>query len=341
MAPMTRGMSPDGVPTREVAAYYRRRAENGVGLIITEGTTIQHPAASENSSIPTFHGLHALEGWSNVVKEVHDAGGKIMPQLWHQGALRKGGSGSHPTVLSVGPSGLSLETVPVNEPMSESEISDVIHGFAEAAAAAKKIGFDGVELHGAHGYLIDQFCWSRTNQRNDRYGGDIVSRTRFAVEIIRAVRARVGENFPIILRFSQFKVSHYDAKLAHSPEELSVFLEPLVDAGVDVFHCSTRRYWEAEFEGSQLNLAGWTKKLTGKPTITVGSVGIDREFALGDRDARNGHIAKLIEMFNQEQFDLVAVGRALLADPQWVVKTREHRTHDMIPIREEHYSKLT
>ncbi len=225
--------------------------------------------------MPNFHGDDALEGWSRVAAEVHEAGGLIIPQLWHVGTVRKIGDHPHPEALPIGPSGLTADGAQVAEPMTERKIQAVIEAYAQAAADAKRIGFDGIELHGAHGYLIDQFFWSKTNKRTDRYGGDLVARTRFAVEIIEACRRAVGPDFPIVFRYSQWKASDYTVKLAETPDELTQWLEPLVDAGVDMFHCSTRRFWEPEFAESKLNLAGWTKKLTGKPVITVGSVGLE------------------------------------------------------------------
>ncbi|MEV5027218.1 NADH:flavin oxidoreductase [Paenibacillus sp. LPE1-1-1.1] len=330
MAPMTRGYSPNGVPGEDVAAYYRRRAENGVGLIITEGTLINHPAAGASPNWPSFHGETALNHWSNVVNAVHEAGGKIIPQLWHVGLTRKIGDLPNPEALPVGPSGLNLSGEKVTEPLTENEIADVIAAFAQAAADAVRTGFDGIELHGAHGYLIDQFFWDKTNKRTDRYGGDLAARTRFAVEVVAACRRAVGADFPIVLRFSQWKGGHYTAKLAESSQQLSTFLTPLVDAGVDVFHSSTRRYWEPEFEGSELNLAGWTKKLTGKPTITVGSVGLDNEFGSSTGNtAKPSSLAGLLERLENEEFDLVAVGRALLADPEWAAKIRDGRTDEL------------
>ncbi len=322
MAPMTRGFSPDGVPGDDVAAYYARRAAHGVGLIVTEGTLINHPAAGSNPNWPNFHGEEALAGWSKTVEAVHAAGGKIIPQLWHIGLVRKPGDLPNPEALPVGPSGLSLAGEQVAEPLGEAEIADLIAAYAKAAADAKRIGFDGIELHGAHGYLIDQFFWDKTNKRTDQYGGDIAARTRFAVEVIKASRKAVGEDFPIVLRFSQWKAGNYEAKLAQNPKELEQFLAPLADAGVDIFHASTRRYWEPEFEGSALNLAGWTKKLTGVPTITVGSVGLDREF-IGSKFAQNAEVSgfdRLLEMLGNEEFDLVGVGRALLTDPAGQIK---------------------
>lgn len=331
MAPMTRAFSPGGVPGPNVAAYYRRRAENGVGLIVTEGTLIHHPAAGENDRIPNFHGEEALAGWARVAQEVHEAGGRIVPQLWHVGMARKPGSLPYPDAPSIGPSGLTLNGEPAGEPMTIEEIESIVQAFAQAAADAKRIGFDGIELHGAHGYLIDQFLWERTNKRTDRYGGDPIARTTFAAEIVAACRAAVGPDFPIILRMSQWKSSQYDAKLAASPEALGKLLALLVEAGVDVFHCSTRRFWEPEFEGSSLNFAGWVKKLTGKPTITVGSVGLDDEFLGSFRGQSAGvaDLSELIRRLEQGEFDLVAIGRSLLNDPEWAAKVRDGRMDEL------------
>ena len=335
MAPMTRGFSPQGVPDENVAKYYKRRAKNQVGLIVTEGTLINHPSAAQGLNRPNFHGQSALEGWKNVVQAVHEVGGKIVPQLWHVGMARKqGGDNPNPEAEPIGPSGIDVMTGErVVEAMSKEEIQLVIDAFAQAAKDAKDLGFDGIELHGAHGYLIDQFFWENTNQRTDEYGGNLFNRTRFATEIIKACRQKVGNAFPIIFRFSQWKMSDYNAKLAKNPEELSNFLMPLVEAGVDIFHCSTRRYYEPEFEGSDLNLAAWTKKITGKPTITVGSVGLDSTFTEFFTHGVGGKVTgvePLIHSFKNNEFDLVAIGRALLADPEWVTKTAENRSDELI-----------
>ncbi|MRX72786.1 12-oxophytodienoate reductase [Bacillus lacus] len=332
MAPMTRSFSPNGVPGPDVAGYYRRRAENGVGLIITEGTVINHPAAPADHNVPHFYGEEALEGWAHVVREVHQAGGKIAPQIWHTGTARERKKFPDSDADPIGPSGLSLTGEPVSNPLTTEEIHGLVQGYAQAAADAKRIGFDAVEIHGAHGYLIDQFFWDVTNKRTDEYGGDMIDRTRFAVEVIEAVRAAVGPDFPIIFRFSQWKPVDYTAKLADTPEELERFLKPLSEAGVDIFHASTRRFWEPEFEGSDLNLAGWTRKLTGKPAITVGSVGLDSEFTSLFESGKGGQIAgidSLIERLERGEFDLVAVGRALLNDPAWAAKIRDGRNDEL------------
>ncbi len=209
MAPMTRGFSPEGIPGQNVADYYRRRAEGGVGLIITEGTLINHPASASSPNYPSFYGEKALKGWSEVVASVHAAGGLIFPQLWHEGTTRKIGALPNIDVMPVGPSGITSAGVKVNEPLSETEIASIVQAFAQAAADAQSIGFDGIEIHGAHGYLIDEFFWDKTNLRTDKYGGDLVSRTRFAAEIIAACRLAVGPDFPICLRISQWKEATY------------------------------------------------------------------------------------------------------------------------------------
>jgi 2,4-dienoyl-CoA reductase-like NADH-dependent reductase (Old Yellow Enzyme family) len=331
MAPMTRTQSPGGTPTDAVIAYYERRARHGVGLIITEGTTVEHPVATYHPDVPRFHGEEPLAMWKKVADAVHAAGGSIVPQLWHVGAARRPGTPPHPDLPSVGPSGLVSPGKKKAAEMSESDIADVIAAFAKAAASAKQLGFDGVELHGAHGYLIDQFFSADLNTRSDAWGGSLLARTRFAAEIVRAVRREVGAEFPIILRYSQWKLQDYNAKLAHTPEELSQFLAPLADAGVDVFHASTRRFWLPEFEGSDLNLAGWTKKLTGKPTMTVGSVGLDGEFvqAFAGNGAPVRGLEDLVLGLERGDFDLVAVGRALLQDPAWVEKIRDGRSSEL------------
>lgn len=339
MAPMTRSFSPGGVPNSKVIEYYRRRAAAGVGLIITEGTTVNHPAANGYPNVPRFYGEDALAGWKKVVDAVHAEGGRIVPQLWHVGNVRKLGTEPDGDVPGYGPMEKLKDGKEVVHGMTQADIDNVIAAFAQAARDAQSIGMDGVEIHGAHGYLVDQFFWEGSNQRTDGYGGSLGNRSRFAIELIKAVRAAVGPDFPIILRFSQWKQQDYSARLVLTPEALGEFLQPLSDAGVDIFHCSTRRFWEPEFDGSDLNLAGWTRKLTGKPTITVGSVGLDGEFLQfmvnTDKVAKPADLGALLTRLNNQEFDLVAVGRALLVDPDWAVKVRDGRQEDILPFSRE------
>ncbi|WP_223189602.1 NADH:flavin oxidoreductase [Nonomuraea terrae] len=333
MAPMTREFCPGGVPGADVARYYARRAEGGVGLIIAEGAYVGHPSAGTRDRVPRFYGEDALAGWARVADAVHRAGGLIMPQLWHVGMARVAGAPPVPGAPRIGPSGVPLDDSEPGRAMTTADMDDVIAAYAAGAAAAEALGFDGVELHGAHGYLIDQFLWARTNRRADAYGGDPASRARFAAEIVAACRAAVSADFPIVLRMSQWKVGHYTARIAASPQELEAILTPIAEAGADAFHCSTRRYWLPEFAGSDLNLAGWAKKLTGKATIGVGSVGLDNEFTRAVEGEPSGvaGIDRLLDRMERDEFDLVAVGRALLGDPGWAAKILTGRTADLRP----------
>jgi 2,4-dienoyl-CoA reductase-like NADH-dependent reductase (Old Yellow Enzyme family) len=344
MSPMTRGFSPGGVPGPDVAAYYRRRAEGETGLIITEGVGIDHPSALGNAglgedSIPVLHGTAALAGWRRVVDEVHAAGGRIFPQLWHMGVMKLAGTGAHPDAQPCRPSGIwgprgrtnSLDPAYAEQAyvptaaMSEQDIADVIAAYARSAANARALGFDGIALHGGHGYMIDNFLWQETNRRDDDWGGDRKRRSRFAAEVVRAIRAKLGSELPVSLRFSQWKQQDFKARLAQTPQELEEVLGPIADAGCDIFEASVRYYNRAEFEGSPMNLAGWAKKLTGKLTMAVGGVGLN----LGYYDSIAGKTADavvdfdpLMERFGRGEFDLVEVGRALLHDAGWTRKLR-------------------
>ena len=348
MAPMTRSFSPGGVPGENVVAYYRRRAENNVGLILTEGVAPNTTTALGTPNVPNIALDDAKAGWENVVKAVHDAGGKIGIQLWHEGPYRNPAKSTSPEIPSWSASGFKVSDKVLWQPMSEEVIEQAITEFVDAAIAAQEIGFDCVEFHGAHSYLIDSFFWTGTNRRDDEWGGDRsgdrsgdrfsdrssdwAGRTKFASEIIRRTRARAGSTYPLIIRLSQWKQQDFSAKVAQSPDEISQWLTPLVDAGIDAFHCSQRRFWEPEFEGSDLNFAGWAQKLSGLPAISVGSVGLSGEFtaAYAGEVSKPADLDKLTDRMNANEFDFIAVGRALLQDPAWVMKVRDGRANELM-----------
>lgn len=325
---MTRGMSPGGIPGDDVAAYYRRRAEGGAGLIMTEGTWVPHPSASNQPAVPRFYAEDALAGWQKVVDEVHAAGGRIMPQLSHVGqTINPSSPGGVDVIHRLGPSGmvgaLGVALELRDTPATDREIVAVIDAFASAAASAYEMGFDGVELQGAHGLLIDQFFWAKTNLRQDRYGGTAANRTRLAAEIVREIKVRNGADFPVVLRISQFKMQDYGARLFETPADLDAFVRPLNDAGVDAYHCSQRRFWDGEF-GAELNLAGWTKRLSGRPTISVGCVTLagDVHETIMTGTGTMDNLGRLCTMLERGDFDMIASGRALLVDPFWPRKVR-------------------
>ncbi|MGF6598494.1 2,4-dienoyl-CoA reductase-like NADH-dependent reductase (Old Yellow Enzyme family) [Paraburkholderia sp. GAS448] len=344
MSPMTRGFSPDGRPGPDVASYYQRRAEGETGLIITEGVGIDHPSAlgeaglGENS-IPMLAGAESVEAWRCVTDAVHASGGVIFPQLWHMGPMKEANTGPVPAAPPMRPSGLwgptgrlsSLDAgylTRVSAPtraMTDEEIADVIAAYRRSASYAKVAGFDGIAIHGGHGYLIDSFLWSETNQRIDIWGKDRTARTRFAAEVVREIRAEIGAAMPISFRFSQWKQQDFKARLANTPAELEQTLAPLAEAGVDIFEASTRYFNRAEFEGSDMNLAGWAKKVTGKLSMTVGGIGINKGFydsMAGSETVAQHDLTPLLERFLRNEFDLIGVGRSLLHDAHWARRAR-------------------
>ncbi|AGT94716.1 12-oxophytodienoate reductase [Rhodococcus erythropolis] len=339
MSPMTRTYSIEGVPGRDVADYYRRRAEGGTGLIVTEGVAIDHETAVDHANVPNLHTPAAQAGWRKVVDDVHAAGGKIVPQLWHVGPLWGAMTQMDPSLKPMRPSGewgplgvTSYSAAYVEraqastEAMTEQDIQDVIDAYVRSAKHAVELGFDGIAIHGGHGYLLDSFFWEGTNQRDDAWGGDLERRTKFPAAVVAAIRAAIGPDLPIIYRFSQHKQQDFTAKIAETPEELGVILGALVDAGVDVLDASIRRFDVPAFEGSDLSLAGWAKKLTGAVTMAVGSVGIGKSL----RDSRIEGVAPVVdnipqleERIGSGEFDLIAIGRLHLADPALATTLRD------------------
>jgi 2,4-dienoyl-CoA reductase-like NADH-dependent reductase (Old Yellow Enzyme family) len=297
---MTRKRSPGGVPTASVAAYYRRRAAGGIGLIITEGILVDHPSAGHESTVPVLTPGAAEAGWRAVTTSVHAAGGRIAAQLWHLG------SSFEPARAAWTPSTMKGE-----------DITKIIDAYARSARTAVNAGFDAVEIHAAHGYLLDEFLWPLTNPR------PLPDRVAFPAEVVRAVRAEIPSSMPLIVRFSQFKERDYKARIAETPDELGAVLSTLAAAGADVLHASQRRFDEPAFPETGLpdNVAGWAKRLTGLPTITVGSIGLDRAFLTPPASAGvsvGGGLAALLERHERGEFDVVALGRVLLGNPDWV-----------------------
>ena len=298
MAPMTRKRSPGGSPPPDVAEYYRRRAAGGIGLIVTEGTLVDHPLASPDDDIPRI-GPDQRAAWGEVIRAIHGEGSKVFVQLWHQGPMARPGIGAAP---------VTEDGSQVVRAASAADRDDLAAAFVEGAVEAQRAGFDGIEFHGAHGYLLDSFM--RAGELD------------YLGAIVRETRRRVGPDYPLALRFSQWRVGAFEDRQFASPQDLEAALLPLRDAGVDLFHASTRRFWLPEFEGSDLNLAGWTRKLTGAPTITVGNIGLETASFLADGPAS---ARELQRRYDRGEFDLVAVGRPLISDAEWANKVGRDR----------------
>jgi 2,4-dienoyl-CoA reductase-like NADH-dependent reductase (Old Yellow Enzyme family) len=332
---MQRQWCDNGVPLPKLGDYYRRCVEGGVGLVITESCAVDHASSTQ---VPLFTRIipSTQDAWAGIVAQVKSAGGPMLMQLWHEGAIRKeGGDGPYAAYPTLSPSGLAHGARPNGRAATAEELEDIKQAFVRSALLAKEIGVDGVEVHAAHGYLLDQFLWAETNRREDGYGGDdIRHRVRFPAEIVAAIRAAAGPDFVISFRFSQWKEVNFATRVADTTEELKTMLAVLRAAGVDVFHASARRFWVPEWDHSDLGIAGWTKRLTDRPVIAVGSVGLDidvMENFFGQEAKSTGAegLAELVRRFGNGEFDLISVGRGHIGDQGIVNKMREGRLADI------------
>jgi 2,4-dienoyl-CoA reductase-like NADH-dependent reductase (Old Yellow Enzyme family) len=265
--------------------------------------------------------------WGRCVDAVRGAGGQMLIQLWHEGALRIADDD-----WTLSPSGRAHAARSNGRAATTGELGAIRDAFVVSARHARDIGAAGIEIHACHGYMLDQFLWRETNDRGDGYGGDdIRERARLPAEIARGVRAECGEDFLISFRFSQWKEVNYAARIAADPAELEALVTVMRDAGADIIHASTRRFWEPEWPGDPRGLAGWVRALSGLPTIAVGSVGLDLDVMTQLIEGGEGHsraaesIAALERRMAAGEFDLVAVGRAAIGDPDWVNKVRDRR----------------
>eukprot|EP01086_Lenisia_limosa_P006264 TRINITY_DN24971_c0_g1_i1.p1 TRINITY_DN24971_c0_g1~~TRINITY_DN24971_c0_g1_i1.p1 ORF type:complete len:376 (-),score=111.32 TRINITY_DN24971_c0_g1_i1:52-1179(-) len=343
MAPMTRGQCPEGAPTPTVARYYAKRAEGGTKYIITECGGIDFPGQSSFPNAPLFFGDERKEAHAALAKSVKDAGGFAIAQIWHCGGQHYNAPGI-PEGRIVAPSAIvhpyfkmtkseeeQKDLVP--HELTKEEIKEVALSYGRAAKFCKDAGYDGVEIHGAHGYLIHQFFCELTNSRTDEYGGSFENRGRFAGDVAKAVRQAVGPDFHVNFRFSQFTMGAFDHKIAHTPEDLKELLAYTAE-NVDMFHGSQRRIWQTEFD-SELNLAGWLKKLFNKPAMSVGNVGLNPEgdfvssFTGAATTVNDKGLKVADEMITRGDFDMLAVGRIIIANYDYPEKIKNG--HEVVP----------
>jgi 2,4-dienoyl-CoA reductase-like NADH-dependent reductase (Old Yellow Enzyme family) len=334
MPAMQRGWCKDGAPLPELADYYRRRIQGGVALVIGESCAIDHPSATAQLGACRLD-PSTQASWGHCVEAVRGAGGQMLIQLWHEGALRNDADG-----LTLSPSGLGHAGLERGHAASLGELDELLESYVRSALRAQAIGATGIELHCAHGYLLDQFLWPVTNQRTDGYGGaSITDRARFPTAIVAGIRSACGPDFLISLRFSQWKEHDYQAKITSTATELNSLLHLLRDAGVDILHASTRRFWEPEWPTDPRTLAGWTRSLSGLPTIAVGSVGLDRDvmqsFTEGGEagETIRESLDHLRTGSAQGQFDMIAIGRSLIGDPDFVNKIAHGQQDRIRPFR--------
>jgi 2,4-dienoyl-CoA reductase-like NADH-dependent reductase (Old Yellow Enzyme family)/thioredoxin reductase len=318
MAPMgTRMASEVGGITQKQIDYYSERAKGGVGTIITEITSVDHPLGGTGPTTLTFHDNGYIGGHNELVEAVHGYGARIICQLAHAG--RQTRPTSVKGLQPVAPSAIACRFLNVlPRELSTGEVEEIVQKFIEAARRAKTAGYDGVELHGAHGYLIAQFLSPCSNQRTDRYGGSFRNRMNFPLEIIRGIKKSLGDQYPLLFRLSADEFVENGRSLEESKELARVLEEKgvhVLDVSAGLYDSMPKLMEPMSYpEGWKIYLAEEIKKVVKIPVIGVGVI---RNPAFAEKILREGRV------------DFVALGRALLADPHWANKAREGRVEDI------------
>nr|WP_289109884.1 NADH:flavin oxidoreductase [uncultured Halomonas sp.] len=319
LAPMTRtSAEADGRPTERMRDYYRDFARGGFSLLISEGIYTDERFSQGYDYQPGLANLAQQEAWQPIVESVQTEGAKFVAQLMHGGAQTQGNRFVEDTAApsAVAPKGEMLGfyggegPYPTPRPMSEADIQEAIAGFAAAAQRAQAAGFDGVELHGANGYLIDQFISEYFNHRDDAWGGSLERRLAFPIAVIRAVRKAVGSDFLVGMRLSQIKVTDSNYRWA-GREEAAIIMTTLEAEGLDYLHFSELDALTPAVEGTEKSLSALASELIDIPVIANGE--------LGDPQAAETIIA-------QGAADFVAIGKAALANHDWPYRVRNNRS---------------
>ncbi|HSD94935.1 MAG TPA: NADH:flavin oxidoreductase [Syntrophales bacterium] len=312
VAAMTRMSSPgDGVPRKDVLEFLVRRAANGAAIVYTEGIVTDYESAQGYPRQARLLTQRQIDAWRPVVKSIKDAGAVAIAQLFHCG--RVAWPEVNPAGRIIAPSAiapkqknpLTGKPYPVPDEMSRFDIEHVVQGFVESAKGAMAAGFDGVEIHGAHGYLITQFLSTYSNQRTDDYGGSVENRFRFARDIIRAVRPVVPGERLITFRISNWGIADMEVSLFQSREEWQEMIRLLSAEPVDAISVSTYEY-DAKAFGTDKTMAGLAREVTKLPLMVCGKI-YDRatcEDAL--RDA-----------------DIALSAKSMLLNPNWVEDVRQ------------------
>lgn len=317
-AMVTNYTNEDGSATERYISYYEAKAQGGWGLIITENYKVAEDG-TKYRNLPGLYKDELIESHKALTKRVHDADCKIIAQLSHAGRTA---NTDVTKTRSIAPSPIpykGIEELP--KTMTEDDIEDIINKYAQAARRAKEAGFDGVELNGGHGYLIDQFLSPFSNKRGDEYGGTLYNRAKFPLEIVKAIRALTGEDYPIIFRMSVQEYMEGGVSL----EESKAFACMLEDIGVQAIHCSQGYFGYSgpvtippfgTPKGFYVDNAAAIKSVVGIPVIAVGRI---NDVFLAEEILRSG------------KADFVSMGRASWADPNLPNKAKENNFEDIMP----------
>jgi 2,4-dienoyl-CoA reductase-like NADH-dependent reductase (Old Yellow Enzyme family) len=309
VAPMTRVSATEtGHATDEMARYYERFARGGFGLVITEGIYTDQKYSQGYPFQPGITDEPQAQAWRMVTDRIHAHQGMAFAQIMHAGALSQGNRfvsvPAAPSALR--PKGEQMKfyygagQYPVPRAMTEEDIADAIEGFVQAATLAiESAGFDGIEIHGANGYLLDQFLTDYTNHRGDRWGGSVQDRMQLTLEVIKAVRKAVGA-VPVGVRISQGKVNDYAHKWAGGEQAAQVIFESLGDAAVDFIHVTEFEAWKPAFPAGDASLVSLSRRYAPEVAL-IANGGL--------------HTPALALSALNEGADIIAIGKAALANP--------------------------
>ncbi|MEU8901800.1 NADH:flavin oxidoreductase [Nocardia sp. NPDC048505] len=309
VAPMTRvSATPDGTPTAQMAEYYADYAAGGFGLIITEGIYTDTTHSQGYFNQPGLATDRQVEGWRTVTAAARAAGATIVAQLMHAGAISQGNAHGFETIgpSAVVPRGQMMVDYGgvggawgAPREMSSRDIEDVVAGFAAAATNARAAGFDGVELHGANGYLLDQFLTDYTNQRTDEYGGPVANRIRLTARILDEVRAAVGD-FPVGVRLSQTKVNDFTYRWPGGEDDARVVFAALRNASYLHIASEGRDFIETARFPSGATITQLAREISGRPVVANGGM---HDLGQAADVLAGGHA------------DMLSLGRGALANP--------------------------
>lgn len=324
VAPMTRiSASEEGLANERMARYYQRFAQGGFSLVITEGIYTDQKFAQGYKFQPGLSDQVQAEAWQQVVKHVHKHDALFFAQLMHAGALSQGNRFVTHTAgpSAVQPKGEQMEfyygkgAYPLPRAMTDSDISDAIDGFVQSAQRAVEIsGFDGVEIHGANGYLLDQFMTDYTNTRNDAWGGSVENRIALTLEVFKRVRSALGD-VPIGVRISQGKVNDYEHKWDGGEKDAEIIFGSLAQAGADYIHVTEYKAWKPAFHNNSTSLVTLAKKYAPNATIIAnGSL----------------HETNRAQQLLNEGADIIALGKGALSNADFPNKVK--RGHPINPI---------
>jgi 2,4-dienoyl-CoA reductase-like NADH-dependent reductase (Old Yellow Enzyme family) len=326
VAPMTRiTATADGHPTQTMFDYYLRFAKGGFGLVTTEGLYTDKAFSQGYPFQPGMADDAQAKGWTEFNQMMQAQGAHVFAQLMHAGALSQGNIYRTHTVgaSAIRPKGKQMEfyfgagLYPEPKQITDAEIEEAVQGFVNAAQRAVKIaGFSGVEIHGANGYLLDQFLTAETNQRTDRWGGDTKARIQLLADVVRAVKLNIGNAAPVGIRISQGKVNDFTSKWQGGEADAEVIFGTLADAGVDFIHVTEFEAWQPAFESTQDSLVALARRYAPNATIIAnGSL----------------HTAERMASVLSAGANLVTVGRGALANPDLpkvLESKREPKTFD-------------